>query len=277
MSIKISLSYENIADGVGFLRQKSVRETFRLHTHDFYEFFYIVRGKAIHEINGENQILSEGDFVLIRPPDTHKYSFLDNFDIEIISVGFSCENFDSALNMLETEAAVFTEPKMPPVINLHGHDLTDIYSKLCRIERTPRGEERRIYFKAILPYLLYRFISYGEEQPRACVPAWLADVISEMSRHENYIAGLPKLLELAHLSQEHLTREFRRHLDVTPTEFINIKRLNYAAELITEGKTEITDICYACGFNNLSHFYHCFKKRYGCTPKQFASEHAANH
>jgi len=276
MSIKLSLSYKYTIDGVSFLRQKSVRETFRLHTHDFYEFFYIVRGKAIHEINGENQILSEGDFVLIRPWDEHKYSFLDNFDFEIISVGITCENFNSALNMLETEPEIFNEPALPPIINLYGYNLTDIYRKLCRIERTPMGKERRIYFKAILPYLLYSFISYGEEQPRACVPAWLANVINEMSKRENYIAGLPKLLELAHLSQEHLTREFRRHLDVTPTEFINIKRLNYAAELITEGNTEITDICYACGFNNLSHFYHCFKKRYGCTPKQFENEQAAD-
>ena len=274
MDIKISLPQENTADGVSFLRQKSVRETYRLHTHDFYEFFYIVRGKAIHEINGENQILSEGDFVLIRPWDAHKYSFLDNFDLEMISVGFSCENFDSALNMLETEANVFTEPAMPPVINLYGYNLTDIYRKLCRIERTPIGAERRIYFKSILPYLLYRFISYGEEQPRTAVPAWFAEVINEMSKRENYIAGLPKLLEIAHSSQEHITREFRRHIDVTPTEFINIKRLNFAAELIAEGKTEITDICFACGFNNLSHFYHCFKKRYGCTPKQFANEQA---
>ena len=274
MDIKISLPQENIADGVSFLRQKSVRETYRLHTHDFYEFFYIVHGKAIHEINGENQILSEGDFVLIRPWDAHKYSFLDNFDFEMISVGFSCENFNSALNMLETEANVFTEPAMPPVINLYGYNLTDIYRKLCRIERTPIGAERRIYFKSILPYLLYRFISYGEEQPRTVVPAWFAEVINEMSRRENYIAGLPKLLEIAHSSQEHITREFRRRLDVTPTEFINIKRLNFAAELIADGKTEITDICFACGFNNLSHFYHCFKQRYGCTPKQFASKQA---
>lgn len=272
MDIKISLPYENISDGVSFLRQCSVRETFRLHTHDFYEFFYIVRGKAIHEINGENQILSEGDFVLVRPWDEHKYSFLDNFDMEIISVGFSCENFNSAVNMLEISEDVFTKSAMPPVINLYGHNLTDIYRKLCRIERTPIGTERKMYFKAILTYLLYKFISYGEEQPRSSVPPWLTDVINEMSKRENYFAGLPKLLEIAHSSQEHITREFRRHLDVTPTEFINIKRLNFAAELITEGNMEITEICFACGFNNLSHFYHCFKKRYGCTPKQFANE-----
>lgn len=272
MDIKISLPCENIADGVSFLRQKSVRETYRMHSHDFYEFFYIVRGKAIHEINGENQILSEGDFVLIRPWDKHKYSFLDNFDMEIISVGFSCKNFNSAVNILEISEDAFTKSAMPPVINLYGYSLTDIYRKLCRIEETPIGEKRRIYFKAILPYLLYKFISYGEEQPRTAVPVWFAEVINEMSKRENYIAGLSKLLEIAHSSQEHITREFRRYINITPTEFINIKRLNFAAELITYGNMEIAEICFACGFNNLSHFYHCFKKRYGCTPKQFANE-----
>lgn len=268
--MEISLPHESATDGVSFLRQKSVLETYRLHTHDFYEFFYIVRGKAIHEINGENQILAEGDFVLIRPADAHKYSFLDNFDFEMISVGFTRENFAAALHMLELEAAVFVASPMPPVISLHGYQLTDVYRSLCRIAELAAGEERRRYFKSILPCLLYRFLSHGEELRRSSVPKWMADVINEMGKRENYVEGLPKLLEAAHVSQEHITREFRRHLGVTPTEFINIKRLNLAARLLAEGEMEITGVCFACGFRNLSHFYHCFKKRYGCTPKQFA-------
>ncbi len=270
MPVKISLPEENRKDGVSFLCQRSVRETFRLHNHDFYELFYIVRGKAIHNINGENQILSEGDFVLMRPSDTHKYEFIDNFDFEIISVGFSNENFDDAVNMLKISSDIFTSSEMPSVINLRGYNVTDIYRKLCRINRISVGEERKLYFRSILPFLLYSFISYSEGQARSSIPLWLADVINEMSKPENYIAGLPRLLKLAHTSQEHLTREFRRHLDLSPTEFINLKRLNYAAELIVEGKMEITEICYACGFNNLSHFYHCFKNQYGCAPKKFS-------
>jgi len=274
MITELSLPPENESDGVSFLRQQSVGETYRLHTHTFYEFFYIVHGKAIHEINGENQVLSENDFVLIRPWDTHKYSFLDHFDMELISIGFSPENFACALTMLDTDTDVFTRSAMPPVINLNSSNLSEVYRKLCRIERIPSGETRRTYFRAILPYMLYQFIAQEEIQPRSSVPAWLSDVITEMNKRENFIAGLPKLLEIAHSSQEHVTREFRRNLNLTPTEFINTKRLNLAAELIAEGTTSITDICFTCGFHNLSYFYHCFRKRYGCTPRQFTNEHA---
>lgn len=276
MPIRISLPEINLDDGVSFLCQRSVRETFRLHCHDFYELFYIINGKAIHNINGEYQLLSDGDFVLIRPDDTHKYEFLDNFDFEIISVGFSCKNFSDAVGMLQTEPSVFTDPKMPPTINLRAYDFNDIYRKLCRIDRAPIGKDRQLYFRSILPYLLYSFISYSNDQHRLSIPVWLTDLINEMSKPENYIAGLQRLLELSHMSQEHLTREFRRHIDLSPTEFINLKRLNYAAELILEGNMEITDICYACGFNNMSHFYHCFKKQYGCAPRLFAKINSDN-
>ena len=266
----ISLPEVNRKDGVSFLRQRSVRETYHLHCHDFYEFFYVIKGKAIHNINGESLVLSEGDFVLIRPGDRHSYEFLDNFDFEIISVGISCDNFNDAVNMLEADAIRFTAPTMPFVINLSGQELSDIYRKLLLIDHIPAGMERRLYFRSILPYLIYRFISAGEEQSRGSVPHWLAELIGQMSIPDNFISGLPRLLELSHLSQEHLTREFRKHLDLTPTEFINLKRLSYAAELIASGEQNMTEVCFACGFNNLSYFYSCFKKQYGCTPKKFS-------
>ncbi len=271
MLLTISLPYETINDGVSFLHQRSVRETYCLHNHDFYEFFYIVKGKAIHNINSENQILSEGDFVLIRPADTHKYDFLDNFDFEIISVGYSCENFTAALKTLELGEEGFTASPLPPTINLHGYNLTDIYHKLYRINQIPCGNERRLYFRSVLPFLLYSFLSYSENTPRASLPVWLSEVLEEMNKPENYIVGLSRLLELAHSSQEHITRVFHRYLNLTPTEFINLKRINHAAKLITEGNMDITDICFTSGFNNLSHFYHCFKKQYGCSPKRFAA------
>ena len=270
MCERISLPFENREDGVSFLRQRSVLETYHLHCHDFYELFYITRGKAIHNINSENLVLSEGDLVLIRPDDIHKYEFLDNFDFEIISIGISPEHFSDASGMLEADTSYFDSHEMPFVINLKGHELSDIYRKLCRIDRIPIGAGRRQYFRSILPFLLYRFMSVEDDHPKAAIPQWLAELIGQMCMPENFIMGLPRLLDLSHLSQEHLTREFRRCLDLTPTEFINLKRLSYAAELINSGAQDMTDVCFACGFNNLSYFYSCFKKQYGCPPKKFS-------
>lgn len=66
-AVLLSLPENDKLSGVGFLHQVSVKETFQCHTHDFYEFFYVLKGKAIHDINGQKIALSQGTLVFIRP------------------------------------------------------------------------------------------------------------------------------------------------------------------------------------------------------------------
>jgi len=46
-------------------------------------------------------------------------------------------------------------------------------------------------------------------------------------------------------------------------------RLNKAARLLIENELSVSDICYDCGFNNISNFNRIFKKKKTCTPKEF--------
>ena len=68
----------------GFQHQFSVGETYPFHTHTFYEFFLISKGKGIHRINEASILLSEGSFVFVRPSDRHGYDFLNQYDLELI-------------------------------------------------------------------------------------------------------------------------------------------------------------------------------------------------
>ncbi len=269
MIVRLSLSDENNS-GVSYLLQKSVSETYQIHTHDFCEFFYIIKGKAIHNVNGENHLLSEGDFVFIRPDDVHKYDFLDNFDFELISVGFERSACLEALAFMGVDKSLLFEPDLPPAVSLSGFSQAETIRRLKQIPKTKAGDKRRTYFRSVLPSLLYTFVR--EEAASVPIPRWLADLVDNMCHEENFLAGLPRMISLSGVSQEHLTRQFRKYLNMSPIEFINLKRIGLAAKLLTEGNHEILDVCYSCGFNNLSHFYHCFKKQYGCTPKNFAAE-----
>ena len=85
---RLSLLLNELADGAGIIKQYSVEETYPIHTHDFYELVFIGRGKGKHCINGQEQILSEGSLVLIRPDDIHSFKALNYFDFEMFSLGF---------------------------------------------------------------------------------------------------------------------------------------------------------------------------------------------
>jgi AraC-like DNA-binding protein len=47
---------------------------------------------------------------------------------------------------------------------------------------------------------------------------------------------------------------------------LNELRLRKAAELLARGKGRVSDIAFDCGFNDLSYFNRCFRRRFGLTP-----------
>ena len=53
-------------------------------------------------------------------------------------------------------------------------------------------------------------------------------------------------------------------------EFIRMIRLKKSAELLIEGKLNVSQIAYQVGFNSVSYFIRCFTKAYGVSPKEYA-------
>ncbi|MDP4644227.1 MAG: AraC family transcriptional regulator [Opitutales bacterium] len=72
-----------------------------------------------------------------------------------------------------------------------------------------------------------------------------------------------------HMSVSTFSRFFRRATNRTFTEALLEIRLGHACRLLAESDTTISEICYACGFNNLSNFNRQFKKRYGRSPREW--------
>ena len=61
-------------------------------------------------------------------------------------------------------------------------------------------------------------------------------------------------------------RDFAKISDLSPRKWLIRRRLEAAHQLIQSGKKKVTDICYAVGFKNLSHFSKVYKEMYGTSP-----------
>lgn len=102
--IKLKLPECDKAAGVSFLRQYSVEDTYPLHTHeDFFEFFLVLNGKAVHFINCENILLEKESLVLIRPKDEHSYKIFNRHEFDLISVGFLIPVLECACEYLSID------------------------------------------------------------------------------------------------------------------------------------------------------------------------------
>ncbi|MBN8682101.1 MAG: AraC family transcriptional regulator [Chitinophagales bacterium] len=97
----------------------------------------------------------------------------------------------------------------------------------------------------------------------------LAFVIKFIRENLHDPLNIDQLSKKACMSQTHFFRCFKNELGISPVDFINAERIKQAKNLLQNPKLSINDVCYACGFNNVSYFNKIFKRATRLTPSEF--------
>ncbi|MDE5636951.1 MAG: response regulator [Alistipes sp.] len=71
------------------------------------------------------------------------------------------------------------------------------------------------------------------------------------------------------MSSSNLFRKLKAIIGKNPNEYLRVKRLKRAAELLCEGRYSIADIAIIVGFRSATYFSTCFKKQFGISPMDF--------
>jgi AraC-like DNA-binding protein len=83
---------------------------------------------------------------------------------------------------------------------------------------------------------------------------------------------MEEVAQLSNLSKAAFCRYFKKMTRLTFTEFVNHYRIDKAKKLLLLDKN-VTETCYASGFESLSYFNRTFKKVTGKNPLAFKKEH----
>ena len=88
---------------------------------------------------------------------------------------------------------------------------------------------------------------------------------------ENYSQDitLEQLAGAASMSPKYFCRFFKQMTHRTPMDYLNYQRIEHACYALSTGDAAVTDVAYACGFNDLSYFIKTFRKYKGVTPGQY--------
>lgn len=242
------------------------------HDHDFYEFLLIKNGMAVHYINGEREIISEGELMLIRPDDCHKFLRLHNNDMTLMSFSVCYELMDDITKFLGIKISNLHKSKMPPKKTYQANHIKSVVhmmNKVVYIVNETKNDESQIIrnAKPTLAYLLNELLNV--DTTNATMPEWLVDLVEKMSIEQNFVAGYNRMVELCPVSTAHMSRSFFKYLGIKPIQFINEKRIKLALDIISYGQTNSEIICNICGFDSMSNFYLNFKNVVGCSPGEY--------
>ena len=164
---------------------------------------------------------------------------------------------------------------MPTILRIY-HDLEELV-------REPDSFTQYLKFVNLLnllatsgPYRVLASSSFvhagvsGEESRRIQkVKKYIGEHAAEPIREKD-------LADMAGMSCSAFSRFFKLSTGRTLSDYLIDIRLGNAARMLVDTNQSISEICYACGFNNLSNFNRIFKSRKGSTPREFRSLYKKN-
>ncbi|WP_162463052.1 helix-turn-helix domain-containing protein [Paenibacillus psychroresistens] len=256
-----------------FFYHKSLKSITGEHDHDFFELFLITEGNVYHIINGTRELITEGSLVFIRPDDVHYYEKHGIKDCQLLNLAFPKVTLEALYQYLGKGFYIekLLNSKTPPYTILSRIEINQMISRFQMLATIPNElkQEKKTELRALLAEIFINYYSERHQDIQSSIPEWLENLNQDMKKTENFIAGLPRLHELSSKSPEYLCRMIKKYYEKTPTQWVNDFRLNYAVNLMTYTDDDILVVCLDSGFENLSHFYHLFKKKFHVSPSKY--------
>ncbi len=81
--------------------------------------------------------------------------------------------------------------------------------------------------------------------------------------------GLKELGQKVGCSPYYLSRIFSREVGMTIPQYLRKLRIERAAELLSEGSLNVTEVALEVGYNSISHFSQAFCHVIGCCPAMY--------
>jgi AraC-like DNA-binding protein len=254
--------------------------TYPIHNHAEYELNFCANVAGVRRIVGDSaEVVGDYDLVLITGKDLeHVWEQHEcrSRDIREITIQFSGDLFSSMINKNQFDSIRVMFEKAQVGLSFPMTAIMQVYpllNELC---------SEKWKFSAFLKFIsvLYQLSMFVDDaRPLSSSSFAKIEVHSDSRRVEkvkNYInqhykeeIRLTEMAKLVGMASVSFSRFFKMRTGKNLSEYIIDMRLGYASRLLVDSTMSIAEICYECGFNNLSNFNRIFKKYKDCSPKEF--------
>ena len=267
-------------DSLYIVDRKKKEFTYPIHNHEVFELNFVEHAAGVRRIVGDsNEVISDYDLVLITSPDLEhvwEQNTCTSDDIREVTVQFYVDLSDDGFlshTPFHSIRKMMLEARKGLCFSLE--DIMRVYPMLNTLSSVQDG------FYAVTQFftILYELSKTTKARTLATSSYAKVEVESDSRRVlkvKNYISKnyrdevrLSTLADIAGMSPSAFSRFFKLHTGRNLSEYIIEIRLGYASRMLVDTTKGIAEICYACGFNNLSNFNRVFKKKKKCSPSEF--------
>lgn len=236
-----------------------------------FEISYVYNGEAYNTINGTTYRMPPSTFNFTYPSQRHSIYATEN-NMRYFYLGFSLDQTHPLYGEFQkivqkNESVYVTDPFhthsvfLDAILHIDAEDAlsrfiltTSVDQILCDFLRAYHGEQRTTDPKYdTADIILFNMLSYLDE---------------------NFLSfkNLDRLSDKLGYSTSYLSHLFTAAMQHSPTSYVLNKKLQYAAQLLSEKERTVTEISELLGYATLHSFSKAFKKRYGVSPLNYKAE-----
>jgi len=254
--------------------------TFPLHKHFEYELNYVENAAGARRTVGDSvEVIGNYDLVLITGRELEHV--WENFNctskqIREITIQFSSDLFsESLLNKTPFKSIKTMLEKAQKGLAFSMNTVVAIRPFLNSLSHENQNFYAMIQFLSLLHELSQSDDAYTLASGSFAHTEPTMESLRVKKIHEYIMAHyveeirLSQVAELVGMSEASFSRFFKLRTCKSFTDYLIDIRLGSAIRLLVDSEQTITEICFKCGFNNISNFNRIFKKWKGCTPKEF--------
>lgn len=258
-----------------YLRSHNSSDDLPAHYHYYHQMILVTEGLAQFSISGKYYLAKPNSFLLISDFESHAMKVLQ----------YPYNRYVLAIN--SEFAAIFLRHPLLLSVFLRRPDnfcnlieldksTAEAVAEMC-LKLTKELEPRKALWEenvaAMVMQLLISVYRYSSE------PFWPAGTSSTSNlifKVQKYISlNYHNTLTLEELSREfyvsrfYLSHVFKKVTGFSYKDYLIRYRLSIAKDFLVNSTMAITEICTACGYNNINHFTRIFKMYEGITPTQY--------
>ena len=248
-------------------------EEFPIHTQSDWELVYILRGRGTFIIGNRSQPFAENEGFLIPPDMLHGWIFdrSPGNEVEDICFVFKKELFKE-LSIIFPEMGMpgYLENKRQAAFKLRGGLLNRVKRELLEMLHADVPEQLSIVVR------LLALLSRSDELNSTEVGFPVKKSDKKLQQIETYVSlnythniSIDDIATLVHMNRSSFCAFFKRTKGISFTGYLNAYRIDMACRLLTATDRTVSEIAYATGFNNLSHFCRTFLKYKGMSPSKY--------
>ncbi|WP_300724810.1 AraC family transcriptional regulator [uncultured Bacteroides sp.] len=253
--------------------------TYPMHCHKEFELNFVENAPGVQRIVGDSvESIKDYDLVLITSPDLEhvwEQGTCNSEDIREITIQFSSNFLKGMLetNQFDEVRKMFEKARNGLCFPLKA--IMKVYGLLDGL-----SEAKGFYVVNKFLTILYELSLFTNEARTLSSSSFAKIEVQSDSRRvqkvQEYISQhyqeeirLGHLANMVGMTDVSFSRFFKLRTGKSLSDYIIDIRLGHSTRLLVDSTMAIAEICYACGFNNLSNFNRIFKKKKGCSPKEF--------